>query len=83
VAIPGSIQVSAYPGLIVLLVDPEKCAQLRERLRKPIHLNVDFDTDGTKIVIYQPDEIRASDYTTAGQGLLRDDRHVYISPAQS
>jgi galactokinase/mevalonate kinase-like predicted kinase len=42
---------------MVLLVDPEKRAQVCEHLRKRIHVNVDFDTDGSKIVIYQPDEI--------------------------
>ena len=44
-------------GFMVLLVDPEKRAQVRERLRKLIRVNVGFDTDGSKIVIYQPDEI--------------------------
>jgi hypothetical protein len=32
----------------VLLVDPDKRAQVRERLRKLIHVNVGFDTDGSK-----------------------------------
>ena len=44
-------------GFMVLLVDPDKRAQVRERLRKLIHVNVGFDSDGSKIVIYQPDEI--------------------------
>jgi hypothetical protein len=35
----------------------EKRAQVRERLRKLVHVHVGFDTDGSKIVIYQPDEI--------------------------
>jgi hypothetical protein len=30
---------------------------MRERLRKLIHVNVGFDADGSKIVIYQPDEM--------------------------
>jgi hypothetical protein len=38
------------------LVDPEKRAQVREPLRKLIHVNVGFDTDCSKIVIYQPDD---------------------------
>ena len=42
---------------MVLIVDPEKRGQVRERLRKLIHVNVGFDTDGSKIIIYQPDEI--------------------------
>jgi D-glycero-alpha-D-manno-heptose-7-phosphate kinase len=44
-------------GFMVLLVDPDKRAQVRERLRKLIHVNVGFDTDGSKIVIYQPDDV--------------------------
>jgi D-glycero-alpha-D-manno-heptose-7-phosphate kinase len=44
-------------GFMVLLVDPEKRAQVRERLRKLIYVNVGFDTDGSKIVIYQPDDV--------------------------
>ena len=44
-------------GFMVLLVDPDKRAQVRERLRKLIHVSVGFDTDGSKIVIYQPDEV--------------------------
>jgi hypothetical protein len=35
----------------VLLVDPDKRAQVLERLRELIHVNVGFDTDGSKIVI--------------------------------
>jgi galactokinase/mevalonate kinase-like predicted kinase len=40
-------------GLMVLLVDSEKRVHVRERRRKLIHVNVGFDTDGSKIVIYQ------------------------------
>jgi hypothetical protein len=40
---------------MVLVVDPEKRAQVRERLSKLIAVNVGFDTEGSKIVIYQPD----------------------------
>jgi D-glycero-alpha-D-manno-heptose-7-phosphate kinase len=42
-------------GFMVLVVDPEKRAQVRERLKKLIAVNVGFDTEGSKIVIYQPD----------------------------
>ena len=44
-------------GFMVFLVEPEKRAQVRERLNKLIHVNVGFDTEGSKIIIYQPDEI--------------------------
>lgn len=36
---------------------PEKRAQVRKRLRKLIHVNAGFDTDRSKIVIYQPDDV--------------------------
>ena len=53
----GGKLLGADGGFMVLLVDPDKRAQVRERLRKLIHVNVGFDTDGSKIVIYQPDEL--------------------------
>ncbi len=56
-AVGGKLLGAGGGGFMVLLVDPEKRAQVRERLRKLIHVNVGFDTDGSKIVIYQPDEI--------------------------
>ena len=44
-------------GFTVLLVDPEKRSQIREGLCKLILVNVGFDTDGSKIVLYQPDDV--------------------------
>jgi D-glycero-alpha-D-manno-heptose-7-phosphate kinase len=56
-AFGGKLLGAGGGGFMVLLVDTEKRAQVRERLRKLIHVNVGFDNDGSKIVIYQPDEI--------------------------
>jgi D-glycero-alpha-D-manno-heptose-7-phosphate kinase len=56
-AIGGKLLGAGGGGFMVLLVDPEKRAQVRERLQKLVHVNVGFDHDGSKIVIYQPDEI--------------------------
>ena len=56
-AVGGKLLGAGGGGFMVLLVDPDKRAQVRERLRKLIHVNVGFDTDGSKIVIYQPDEM--------------------------
>jgi mevalonate kinase len=56
-AVGGKLLGAGGGGFMVLLVDPEKRAQVRERLRKLIHVNVGFDTDGSKIAIYQPDEV--------------------------
>lgn len=56
-AVGGKLLGAGSGGFMVLPVDPEKRAKVRERLRKLIHVNVGFDTDGSKIVIYQPDEM--------------------------
>jgi len=56
-AVGGKLLGAGGGGFMVLLVDPEKRSQVRERLRKLIHVNVGFDSDGSKIVIYQPDEM--------------------------
>jgi hypothetical protein len=40
---------------LIFTADPEKRAPVCERLRKLIHVNVGFDNEGSKIVIYQPD----------------------------
>jgi hypothetical protein len=39
---------------MVFLVEPEKREQVRGRLKKLIYVNVGFDNDGSKIVLYQP-----------------------------
>ena len=54
-AIGGKLLGAGGGGFMVLVVDPEKRAQVRERLNKLIAVNVGFDTEGSKIVIYQPD----------------------------
>ena len=41
-------------GFMVFFVEPEKREQVRERLKNLIHVNVGFDNDGSKIVLYQP-----------------------------
>jgi D-glycero-alpha-D-manno-heptose-7-phosphate kinase len=56
-AVGGKLLGAGGGGFMVLLVDPEKRNAVRERLRKLNHVNVGFDTDGKKIVIYQPDEM--------------------------
>ncbi len=53
-AIGGKLLGAGGGGFMVFLVEPEKRRQVRERLRKLIHVSVDFDQDGSKIVLYQP-----------------------------
>jgi D-glycero-alpha-D-manno-heptose-7-phosphate kinase len=56
-AVGGKLLGAGGGGFMVLLVDPEKRVSVRERLKKLVHVNIGFDNDGSKIVIYQPDEI--------------------------
>src|SRR6202040_902430 len=55
-AIGGKLLGAGGGGFMVLLVDPEKRAQVRERLGKLIHVKVGFDTDGSKKAIFSPRE---------------------------
>ena len=54
-AVGGKLLGAGGGGFMVLLVDPEKRNAVRERLRKLIHVDVGFDDEGSKIIIYQPD----------------------------
>ena len=53
-AIGGKLLGAGGGGFMVFLVEPEKREQVRERLKNLIHVNVGFDNDGSKIVLYQP-----------------------------
>ncbi|HUD89297.1 MAG TPA: GHMP kinase [Xanthobacteraceae bacterium] len=55
-AVGGKLLGAGGGGFMVLLVDPEKRAKVRERLKKLVHVNVGFDNEGSKIVIYQPEQ---------------------------
>jgi D-glycero-alpha-D-manno-heptose-7-phosphate kinase len=54
-AIGGKLLGAGGGGFMIFIVDPEKREQVRERLKNLIHVTVGFDTDGSKIVLYQPD----------------------------
>jgi D-glycero-alpha-D-manno-heptose-7-phosphate kinase len=41
-------------GFMIFVVDPERREAVRERLKGLIHVNFDIDTEGSKIVLYQP-----------------------------
>jgi D-glycero-alpha-D-manno-heptose-7-phosphate kinase len=53
-AVGGKLLGAGGGGFMVFLAEPEKRDAIRERLNKLVHVNVDFDTDGSKIVLYQP-----------------------------
>jgi D-glycero-alpha-D-manno-heptose-7-phosphate kinase len=54
-AIGGKLLGAGGGGFMIFIVDPEKREQVRERLKKLIHVTIGFDNDGSKIVLYQPD----------------------------
>jgi D-glycero-alpha-D-manno-heptose-7-phosphate kinase len=53
-AIGGKLLGAGGGGFMVFLVEPEKQAKVRARLQKLIHVGVGVDTDGSKVVLYQP-----------------------------
>jgi len=53
-AIGGKLLGAGGGGFMVFLAEPDKRDAIRERLKKLIHVNVDIDPDGSKIVLYQP-----------------------------
>jgi D-glycero-alpha-D-manno-heptose-7-phosphate kinase len=42
-------------GFMLFLVEPERQERVRERLKRLVRVPIDFDHDGSKIVLYQPD----------------------------
>ena len=55
-ALGGKLLGAGGGGFMVFFVDPSNTAReaLRQRLSRLIHVNFDFDTEGSKIVLYQP-----------------------------
>ncbi|HTV26490.1 MAG TPA: GHMP kinase [Xanthobacteraceae bacterium] len=53
-AIGGKLLGAGGGGFMVFLVEPEKRDHVRERLKKLIHVGIEIDSDGSKIVLYQP-----------------------------
>ena len=54
-AIGGKLLGAGGGGFMIFLVEPERRQHVRERLADFIHVPVDVDHDGSKIVLYQPD----------------------------
>jgi D-glycero-alpha-D-manno-heptose-7-phosphate kinase len=54
-AIGGKLLGAGGGGFMIFLVEPERRQHVRERLADFIHVPVDIDSDGSKIVLYQPD----------------------------
>jgi len=53
-AIGGKLLGAGGGGFMVFMVEPGKREAVCEALRRLVHVNFDFDQQGSKIVIYQP-----------------------------
>jgi D-glycero-alpha-D-manno-heptose-7-phosphate kinase len=56
-AIGGKLLGAGGGGFMVFFVEPDRREKLRERLKELIHVSVDTENEGSKIVVYQPDGI--------------------------
>ena len=54
-AIGGKLLGAGGGGFMVFLVEPDKRERVRERLSKLIEVSVDFENEGSKIVLYEPE----------------------------
>ncbi len=53
-AVGGKLLGAGGGGFILFIVEPDQREAVRERLKRLIHVSFDFDTEGSKIVLYQP-----------------------------
>ncbi len=54
-AVGGKLLGAGGGGFILFLVEPGKQQRVRERLKHLLQVSLDFEQDGSKIVLYQPD----------------------------
>ena len=55
-AIGGKLLGAGGGGFMLFMVDPDKQQQVRERLKDLIHVSFNFDSGGSKIVVFEPDD---------------------------
>ena len=56
-ALGGKLLGAGGGGFMLFLVEPDKQKAVREKLKDFIHVNFEIDTGGSKIVVFEPDEI--------------------------
>ena len=54
-AVGGKILGAGGGGFMLLFAKPERHAAIRERLKELVHVNLNFDDSGSRVVLYQPD----------------------------
>jgi len=53
-AIGGKLLGAGGGGFMVFMVEPERREAVREKLKNLIHVSIAFDSEGSRIVLYQP-----------------------------
>jgi D-glycero-alpha-D-manno-heptose-7-phosphate kinase len=53
-AIGGKLLGAGGGGFMIFIVEPDRRESVREKLKKLIHVSFGFDTEGSKVVLYQP-----------------------------
>ena len=56
-ALGGKLLGAGGSGFMVFYVEPAVQKQVRERLKNLIHVSIGIDSDGSKIVLYEPDAL--------------------------
>jgi D-glycero-alpha-D-manno-heptose-7-phosphate kinase len=56
-ALGGKLLGAGGGGFMVFLVDPSKRESIRGRLKNLIHVSIGIDSEGSRIVLYQPNGI--------------------------
>ena len=55
-ALGGKLLGAGGGGFMLFIVKPEDRARVRERLKELIHVSFEFDTGGSKIIVFEPEE---------------------------
>ena len=55
-ALGGKLLGAGGGGFMLFIVKPEDRARVRERLKDLIHVSFEFDTNGSRIIVFEPEE---------------------------
>ena len=54
-ALGGKLLGAGGGGFMLFIVKPEDRAKVRERLKDLIHVSFEFDTNGSRIIVFEPE----------------------------
>ena len=59
-AVGGKLLGAGGGGFMLFVTEPERRQKLRNRLKDLIHVSLDFDADGSKIIVFDPDDVETA-----------------------